>query len=449
MSASEFLIVAAIIIVGLIFVIAAQNFIFGKGKETKEYEYKAEGESLVALLNRIEIEPTQFVSHTQYISLSNITVKDGILIYERNGVKHHFLVSKEVKDVFLESTTSLCIMKSKEGISLSVKCACNYDSICTLDECKESCYDCYGPKLMCIGDGFCNKYIKEDCDTSSKDCSCDSNQLCCLEAPDADEKGCSNIEAGKLKKGEECWCNSQCEDGLNCNPTKKGFTNYKRACCDSEKRWDGQNCVSPKVYHLVFVPIAYSSAEFDTFKNDAEQSFNFFLQKIPLKECSDERDRIEMHVVKPGQTPECQIAAGCEICYGCNSLALACVNSIPELKGIVNKVAALCKGSSSCVGACGCANGIPGTSSSSNMAECRGALYEIPSHEIGHTMGLGHVDCDVACHACMTNDCNCADCSQPAAEKRLFIMDYCNPFEKYGPAAYQCLKDGEFKDYMC
>jgi hypothetical protein len=202
-----------------------------------------------------------------------------------------------------------------------------------------------------------------------------------------------------------------------------------------------------KTYLLVFVPIGYGS-DFNSFKNDAEKSFDAFLARIPLKECSDERSRIESYIVNPSESSQCQISTCYDICSDCNSKALACANSILGIQGKINKVAALCKGST-CPGACGCANGIPGTASSSNMATCRGVLYEIPSHEIGHTMGLGHVDCDVACHACppYANNCNCPDCSEP--DKRPFIMDYCYPMERYGPAAYQCLKEGEFKSYMC
>jgi hypothetical protein len=149
-----------------------------------------------------------------------------------------------------------------------------------------------------------------------------------------------------------------------------------------------------------------------------------------------------MKVLQPS---DCSISPGCNICGDCNTQAIQCVQN-SKYRATWNKIAALCKGNS-CVGACGCALGIPADSSSSNMVDCRGALYEIPSHEMGHTFGLGHIDCDVGCHAC-PNDPNCPDCSLPLEEKRPCIMDYCYPFDHYCPAGYSYLKNVVFKDYL-
>ena len=66
--------------------------------------------------------------------------------------------------------------------------------------------------------------------------------------------------------------------------------------------------------------------------------------------------------------------------------------------------------------------------------------YQAHTHELGHDLGLGHVSCGVGCHACMSGNPNCPDCSEPMSEKRLFVMDYCNPIQKYGPAGYNYLK---------
>ena len=447
MAASEFFIMAAIVIVGLIFVIAAQKFIGGEGIATKEAGYKAEAESLVSLINRIVTEPASHVSYCQYTDLANISIKSGILTYEKDGVKYSFPVSKEVNDVKLEETTLFCIIKVDRSITLSNKMlVCNLDSICALNECEDDCPDCYGPKSICVGDGFCNKFIGENCE-NSVDCVCDAEKICCPESPDADDNGCSGEEIKDLEKGEECWCTEQCKSDLECNPTKN-FEDYEKACCDSGKQWNGEECVSIKVYHLVFVPIGFGSGEYDSFKSYADMSFEKFKQEIPLRDCADIDSRIEAHIIEPGITSECQITGCTDLCGECNSLALACANSISELRGKINKVTALCKGSSCGRQYCGCANGIPGTASSTNM-DC--GCCDVPTHEVGHTMGLGHVDCGVPCHACppYANNCNCQDCSLSATAKRSFIMDYCSPMEEFGPAAYQCLKDNEFKDYMC
>jgi hypothetical protein len=60
-------------------------------------------------------------------------------------------------------------------------------------------------------------------------------------------------------------------------------------------------------------------------------------------------------------------------------------------------------------------------------------------------LGLGHVDCGVDCHACLYYPFfggtapNCPDCGHP--ERAKFIMDYCRPMERYGPAGYDFLKN--------
>lgn len=346
-------------------------------------------------------------------------------------------LAPELIDIHFEDCEKIFIIKKEEKIVIICECLEN-EKVCT-------------DSLQCCS-GYCNE-------TSKK---CELPPVCPVanRCPGAPMGGGHGNHAWKDAQGNTCCPLNNIDDtsGPVCDKNHCCPTHKPKWCskpktgeprCMSSDELTAECVVIRKVYHLVFVPIGYGN-DYASFKRDAEQSFDFFLQKIPLRECSDARDRIEAHIIRPGETPECQISSCSFICSDCNSKALACAHSIPQLRGKINKVAALCRGGS-CPGACGCANGIPGTASSTNMVMCRGALYEIPSHEIGHTMGLGHVDCDVACHACppYANNCNCPDCSQPMSEKRLFIMDYCNPFEKYGPAAYQCLKNGEFKNYMC
>ena len=242
MSASQFIIMAAVVIVGIIFIVAAQKFIFSSSEETEEYKYKAEGENIVSVLDRITKETAGYVSFIYYMDLCNISVKGGVLTYERNGIESSFHVSKEVKDVVLNDISSLCVMKSGNTITLNEECTCNFDSMCAPDECKEACPDCIGPNNVCIGDDFCNNNILENCENSI-DCECDSGK-CCPDSPDADRKGCSLIEA--LEKGEECWCDSQCDSELKCSYTTKNFKQYDKACCEEGKSWNGTDCIVPE-----------------------------------------------------------------------------------------------------------------------------------------------------------------------------------------------------------
>lgn len=449
MSASEFIIVAAIVIVGLIFLVVGQRFIFGSQEETIQYGNQAEAEGIISLINRIVTEPASHVSYFQYISLSNITIKDGILTYEREGSKYSFQVPKNVSDVHLEETTSICVIKTDEKIMVSEECPkCNIDSVCSLDECKEICPDCVGPKKICIGDGFCNLNIGESCENSG-DCKCGSGN-CCPRAPDADETGCSKIEIGKLKKGEECWCSNQCESGLKCNPTTEDFKDYKNACCEPEKLWDGKDCIVPKKYHILYVPIGYSPEEFESFKSFAQQAFNHWLKASPFKECSDKENRIEALFVDP---KDCQYKSCSNTCTDCQSIVRKCALNSPY-KNSWDIIVGICKGTS-CGGQCrGCAGGIPADTSVSNTADCGAAGYKISAHEMGHEFGLYHLDgqlpgnygCWQAQGTCMGP--NAADCNLPLAEKSQCLMPYCPALDHYCPAAYAFLKNIVFKEYL-
>ena len=288
-------------------------------------------------------------------------------------------------------------------------------------------------KFWCVGDGLCEDSKGENCENSA-DCKqiCDDQNIaCCPKSSDADYAGCTATK--DLEEGSLCSCDNLCKQSLKCDGTKH--------CCPDGEEWNGTKCEVMMRYQIVFVPIGYSN--FNEFKNDAEKVFEYFVKVSPFKDCSDPSKHIEMKLIDVGG---CSVSRGCEICGGCNAQAVRCVQN-SEYSATWNKIAALCKGNS-CSGACGCADGVPGDSSSSNMVSCRGELYEIPSHEMGHTFGLGHLSCDVACHACMEGDPNCPDCSLPMTEKIPCIMDYCPPMDHYCPAAYSYLKDVVFKDYL-
>lgn len=391
MSASEFLIMAAVVIVGLIFLIAAQNFIFGEEKETREYGYKAEGESLASLLNRIATEPAHFVSYSQELSLSNISIKGGVLTYERNGAKFSFPVSKEINDAYLEDTSSICIMKSKGGIDVGSKCVCNYDGSCAPDECKEICDDCYGPEKICIGDGFCNKNIGENC-LNSKDCSCDLNKVCCPEDPDANENGCSDKK--DLEKGNECWCTTQCTKGLNCNPTINEFKDFKNACCGAEKSWNGNECVDEKPkLKIIFVPVNWDGS-MDTFDSTAKTQFDEIIKNIPLSECPKKAKMITIHTnCRPG------IESGMG------------GNDCPSLSGIKRCIDASGEEYDYGIGledndVCG---RILGYSGGIGVVFSESSVTEVSVHELGHEWGLNdeYVDACRCGYGLVSSSANC------------------------------------------
>lgn len=235
----ELSIIAGMVIAGLIFFLIVQAFVFHWGKETAEYGYKAEAENIAFLINRIYDDPGNYLSYCQEISLSNISIKNGILTYEKNGMKFSFFVPITVNESRLIETTSICIIKSGRTVNLfSEKPICNLDNVCTLEECKWDCLDCYADQI-CYGDGICNKLIGENC-KNSVDCSC-GNKKCCPSSKDADDNGCSKIF--DLDKGQECWCSNQCKSGLECNFVVPGFMSFQKACCEQGKSWNGSECI--------------------------------------------------------------------------------------------------------------------------------------------------------------------------------------------------------------
>lgn len=241
MSINQFIIIGAMIIVGAIFFLVAQNFIFGWTGSTQESMYKAQAEEIVSIIQRAASEQGQYFYYCLDISLSNISIKNGILTYQKDNSKFLFPIPKEINETELIQTASVCVLKENDSLSLSgEKPKCNLDSMCTIDECKENCPDCYGPDDICKGDGLCNKNIGESC-LNSADCSCQAG-VCCPSSFNSDEKGCSNT--ANISRSSECWCTSQCEGGLNCNPTYPTFTGYQNACCEPTKGWNGTECVA-------------------------------------------------------------------------------------------------------------------------------------------------------------------------------------------------------------
>jgi len=240
MATNEFIILAGMIIVGFIFFLVAQGFISGELLSTKEKMYQTESQEIVSLIERSTSEQGPYFYYFREISFSNVSVKNKVLTYQKGSLKFLYPVPKEVEDSVLENVTSICVLKKTGDIKLLDKCPkCNMDSLCSQDECREDCPDCYGPNPICVGDGFCNKGIGENCE-SSIDCPCSG--LCCPASPDSNSNGCSNI--GNIERSKQCWCTSQCQSGLECNPTAPTFSSYPKACCDPHKGWDGTDCVN-------------------------------------------------------------------------------------------------------------------------------------------------------------------------------------------------------------
>ncbi len=239
MPSSEFGIIAGALLASLLLLLAVQTFISSASEEAVKEKYRTEAEELYSLISKIsKLEGSGM--YEKRISISNITVKNGVLRYQKNGYEFRFLLPENVENTEIFEATKVCIIKKGDRIFLSKECGtCDYDFVCTPDECSSFCPDCFGPKSICIGDGICNKDIGESCENSG-DCACSQDKVCCPLSPDADEHGCSQIRG--RTKGEQCYCSSQCGAGLECNPTAPSFSDYEKACCEPGKVWDGNGC---------------------------------------------------------------------------------------------------------------------------------------------------------------------------------------------------------------
>ena len=241
MVSTEFVILGGMVIVAIILFLISYNFIVSSEKEVKEYGYKADAEEIADLVKRIAFSTVDYVRVFRYVRTCNVTVKNGLLKYGKEGIKFSFFVPKNVLETELKDVSSVCILKIKNETMIMEECPrCDLDSVCTKDECKEDCLDCYGPSDECIGDGFCNLKIGENC-MNSPDCSCDG-LLCCPPDPEANEFGC--VDKHDLDEGEECFCDNECKAGLTCNPTTSDFKDYGKACCPPGKSWNGNKCVA-------------------------------------------------------------------------------------------------------------------------------------------------------------------------------------------------------------
>jgi hypothetical protein len=189
---SEFFLVLSLILVGLIFFSIFQTYSSTQIEETKRAEEKAFAEKIVSLIYRISKDSSEYFMYCFKTAPLNLSIENGIIKYERGKYVFTFLAPENLKEEKLIESTRICIVKKGKFVSLSQEKKCVSDNICSLDECKEDCPDCYGPENICLGDGFCNIHIGENC-RNSKDCSCSYlgiNYVCCPENPKSNQEGC-------------------------------------------------------------------------------------------------------------------------------------------------------------------------------------------------------------------------------------------------------------------
>ena len=245
MGTDNYILIIGSILVGLILFFAAQVYLIGSVDETEGYITKGTAERIVSVLEKLTGEPS-YASYCFNISLSDLKVENGYLTFRQSGKEFVYPVPKEINNVDLKEIASVCFVHLANGeIIISEELPnCDMNTLCTADECFENCPDCYGPDSLCIGDGFCNPDIGENC-LNSPDCICNitgSNPVCCPEDHYSDEFGCVDKTRLNRSKGEECFCDNECNINFSCNPVSPIYGPGK-ACCDPGKSWNGTNCI--------------------------------------------------------------------------------------------------------------------------------------------------------------------------------------------------------------
>lgn len=190
---------------------------------------------------------------------------------------------------------------------------------------------------------------------------------------------------------------------------------------DEKKNIEIKRCY--EIFDLVFVSVGASASQFNS---DANFALQDFLRKSPFKDCPNPSERVKAHFLGPDK---CRVSGCSNHCGDCIGKGRRCVRD-NGLGSIYDKFAVITPGGG---WRGGCAGAIPNDGESSSAG-----FPQVHVHELGHNLGLYHIDsiCGRPAGACIGP--NAGDCNEP--DKRQDIMTYCMIFAKYGPRAYQYMK---------
>ena len=255
---SNWVILVGVLIVGIIFLLASQGIIFGWTNVTQEDIHKADAQELFALLQRAAHETTKTFYYCKYYQPVNITIKNGIFIFERtfenNYYKFSYTVPKEISDVQLTDATRVCIVKQGNMIDINENASllfCQPGNYCP--EAPEAYTDPLGHvccpdrlpmcsnKHCCPTDtpAWCGKPVEGEPRCMSVDDFKDPTKCIPLCSP---QSVCSGAPSSGV--GDNTWIDSE---GKTCCPltdsADSGPICSNRHCCPTSKpKW----CIKPK-----------------------------------------------------------------------------------------------------------------------------------------------------------------------------------------------------------
>jgi hypothetical protein len=269
------------------------------------------------------------------------------------------------------------------------------------------------------------------------------------------------------------YCTGSSSSNLTCSDNKAAqgmYASNESSCASGLSLLSNQLCTQVNTYD-----IALAKKSGQTLGYSLNQIENRLLSVTPIQECSPLNESLFniTHVnLSPSNMPSCDgeietymteselnqaIQSIANEMDECTSEAVTAVQNHPRFSSTtVDRVSMFtgqrwlalnqtaCQNPSiPCTGGelFGKALGIPSLGSVSTMnsssyvsqADATGTA----AHEAGHTWGLYHLDCGGTSGACQGP--NSADCSPPSPQP--YVMDYCQPYNEYGPAGYNVIKN--------
>jgi len=215
------------------------------------------------------------------------------------------------------------------------------------------------------------------------------------------------------------------------------------SACDDDEVCSGGQCVD--AYTIAVVPMGYAANEYQEFYDKAKPEMDLTVAHIPMN-----TDKLRIHYVNPSVCPNNQCT---DVCRDCQNTAAECARRA-GLQGVADKVVGVSKGDVAVyingqpMLLCGCAGGIPAYTSVSRSrlyVEQGVYCYMTVVHELGHQLGLYHVDA-VGDEGGACQGPNAADCQD--SNKASDIMGYAWPQDHFGPAATSYLRTSVLSGYQ-